>query len=105
MYRIWRGTKHNDSKKLEEVLQPKLQLHTDLSGLALPAEFNSRGDSLMELESQLHHSADIHIQMQDRLNKFEECNLKIKRVRQLIWGFERFYYCSSFHSLVLHFVY
>lgn len=42
-------------------------------------EFNSRGDSLMELESQLHHSADMHVQMQDRLNKFEECNLKIKR--------------------------
>ncbi|KAG0720873.1 hypothetical protein GWK47_047600 [Chionoecetes opilio] len=42
-------------------------------------EFNSRGDSLVELESQLHHSADIHIQMQDRMDRFEECNLKIKR--------------------------
>lgn len=42
-------------------------------------EFNSRGDSLLELESQLHQSADIHIQMQDRLNRFEECNLKIKK--------------------------
>ncbi|XP_063843658.1 myosin-7B-like isoform X3 [Scylla paramamosain] len=42
-------------------------------------EFNSRGDSLLELESQLHQSADIHIQMQERLNRFEECNLKIKR--------------------------
>ncbi|XP_042228962.1 rootletin-like isoform X2 [Homarus americanus] len=42
-------------------------------------EFNSRGDSLMELESQLHHSADIHVQMQERLNQYEEFALKYKR--------------------------
>ncbi|KAK3872751.1 hypothetical protein Pcinc_022186 [Petrolisthes cinctipes] len=42
-------------------------------------EFNSRGDSLMELESQLHQSADIHIQMQDKLNKYEEYTIKVKR--------------------------
>lgn len=36
----------------------------------------------MELESQLHHSADIHMQMQERLNKFEECNHKMKRVSE-----------------------
>lgn len=59
-------------------------------------EFNSRGDSLIELENQLHHSADIHIQMQDKLNQYEEYTLKIKRVRRvqicasallLIWVF------------------
>ncbi|XP_071520657.1 uncharacterized protein corn isoform X2 [Panulirus ornatus] len=42
-------------------------------------EFNSRGDSLMELESQLHHSADVHIQMQEKLNQYEDYTLKIKR--------------------------
>lgn len=80
-----------NSKKHQELLLPKLKLHTYILHLALPAEFNSRGDSLMELESQLHHSADMHIQMQDRLNKFEECNLKIKRVRQLICAFISFF--------------
>ncbi|XP_066940100.1 uncharacterized protein corn isoform X7 [Macrobrachium rosenbergii] len=42
-------------------------------------EFNSRGDSLIELESQLHHSANVHIQMQEKLNQYEEFAVKIKR--------------------------
>lgn len=42
-------------------------------------EFNSRGDSLMELETQLHHSADINVQMQEKLNQYEEYTHKIKR--------------------------
>ncbi|XP_068241896.1 ELKS/Rab6-interacting/CAST family member 1-like isoform X4 [Palaemon carinicauda] len=42
-------------------------------------EFNSRGDSLIELESQLHHSANVHVQMQEKLNQYEEFALKIKR--------------------------
>lgn len=42
-------------------------------------EFNSRGDSLMELESQLHQSADVNVQMQEKLNQYEDYTLKIKR--------------------------
>lgn len=42
-------------------------------------EFNSRGDSLIELESQLHHSANVHIQMQEKLNQYEEFALKMKK--------------------------
>ncbi|KAK7073685.1 hypothetical protein SK128_017553 [Halocaridina rubra] len=58
------------SKRVKEML-------TSMEGVE--HEFNSRGDSLIELESQLQHSANVHIQMQDKLNQYEEFTVKMKK--------------------------
>ncbi|CAL4071125.1 unnamed protein product [Meganyctiphanes norvegica] len=42
-------------------------------------EFNSRGDSLIELENQLHQSASYNIQMTDRMNQYQEYTFKLKK--------------------------
>nr|XP_027227754.1 rootletin-like isoform X1 [Penaeus vannamei]XP_027227755.1 rootletin-like isoform X1 [Penaeus vannamei] len=72
-----RSEKEEVQSELDRTSQRVKDMLTSMEGVE--QEFNSRGDSLIELENQLHHSADIHIQMQDKLNQYEEYTLKIKR--------------------------
>ncbi|XP_076040990.1 microtubule-binding protein cornetto isoform X2 [Oratosquilla oratoria] len=44
-----------------------------------PPEFNNRGDSLIELETQLFSSSECNMKLQQKLNESEECVIKLKK--------------------------
>ena len=44
------------------------------------SEFNDRGESLVELETQLHNSTSINVKMQEKLNQYEDYSIKLKKV-------------------------
>ncbi|XP_076040995.1 microtubule-binding protein cornetto isoform X7 [Oratosquilla oratoria] len=71
------GEKEEVQSELDRTSKRVMDMLTSMEGVE--KEFNNRGDSLIELETQLFSSSECNMKLQQKLNESEECVIKLKK--------------------------